>query len=281
MFPFCHTITILAIDYVINSDNLFDSYTNKWSFTMTVPEYLATFDAAFQSLVTAVALGLIWIGATRMEGPAQSRYATAGALSVVLVAWLAVARYLGSANAYFASSEDAVPTLLLGLLIPLITAAVSLRLSGRIASLASAIPLHWLVAAQVYRIGGGIFIVLWADGRLPWQFALPAGIGDVTTGCFAVVLAVLLAQKAPSALRATYGWCLFGIADLVVAVTMGAMTSPGPAHLLAFDAPNLLISSYPLVMIPTFGVPLALMLHGLVLRRLRREGASTGSLAAA
>jgi hypothetical protein len=50
---------------------------------------------------------------------------------------------------------------------------------------------------------------------------------------------------------------------------------------LAFDAPNLLISSYPLVMVPTFAVPLALMLHGLVLLRLRRESASTGRLAAA
>ena len=248
---------------------------------MTVPDYLVTFEAAIRPLVTAIALGLVWIGAIRMEGPAQSRYAIAAALSVILMAWLAVAHYLGSANAYAATSETAAPTLLFGLLIPLMTAAVGLRLSGRIASLVSAIPLHWIVAAQVYRIGGGIFLILWADGRLPWQFALPAGIGDVTTGCAAVVMAAFLAQKAPGALRATYAWCLFGIADLVVALTMGAMTSPGRAHLLAFDAPNLLISSYPLVMVPTFAVPLALMLHGLVLWRLRRERAATGSLAAA
>jgi hypothetical protein len=66
-----------------------------------------------------------------------------------------------------------------------------------------------------------------------------------------------------------------------VAITMGAMTSPGWPHLLAFDAPNLLISAYPLVMVPTFAVPLALMLHGLVLLRLRRETAPAGRLAAA
>jgi hypothetical protein len=62
---------------------------------------------------------------------------------------------------------------------------------------------------------------------------------------------------------------------------MGAMTAPGRPHLLALDAPNLLITSYPLVMVPTFAVPLALMLHGLVLWRLRRETAATGRLALA
>jgi hypothetical protein len=218
--------------------------------------------------VAAIALGLIWMGAARMDAPAQSRYATAGVLSAALVAWLAVAQYVGAANTYFAATDAAPPLLLLGLLIPLMVAALGLWLSGSIANLVSAIPLPWIVAAQIYRIGGGIFLVLWADGRLPWQFALPAGIGDVVTGGSAVVVAALLAQKAAGARRAAYAWCLFGIADLVVAVTMGSLTSPGLPHLLAFDAPNLLISSWPLVMVPTFAVPLALILHGLVLWRL-------------
>src|ERR1700730_18655817 len=237
--------------------------------TPQVPEYLVTFEAAIRPLIAAIALGLIWIGATRMEGPAQSRYATAGALSVVFIAWLAVAQYLGSANAYFAASENAVPTVLFGLLIPLMTAAVGLRLSGSIASLVSAIPLHWIVAAQVYRVAGGIFLVLWVDGRMPWQFALPAGIGDIATGILAVIVAAQLGRNAIGAHRATYIWCLFGIADLVVAIAMGAMTAPGRVHLLALDAPNLLVTAYPLVMVPTFAVPLALMLHGLVLLRLQ------------
>jgi hypothetical protein len=174
-----------------------------------------------------------------------------------------------------------MPTVLFGLLTPLAVAAIALWRSESIARLVSAIPLHWLVAAQAYRVAGGIFLVLWADGHLPWQFALPAGIGDVTTGIVAVVVAALLARNAIGAHRATYAWSLFGIADLVVAVTMGAMTSPGRAHLLAFETPNLLITSYPLVMVPTFAVPLALMLHGLVLWRLRRETPATSRLVAA
>jgi hypothetical protein len=230
-----------------------------------------------------IALGLIWLGAARMPASATSRYTTAGVLSAVFMAWEAVAQYLGAANTYLATIENppAVPTILVGLLVPLAVAAIGLWRSESLARLVSAIPLHWLVAAQIYRVAGVIFLVLWAAGRLPWQFALPAGIGDVTTGIVAVVLAARLAHDAIGAHRATYVWSLFGIADLVVAIAMGAMTSPGQAHLLAFEAPNLLVTAYPLVMVPTFAVPLALMLHGLVLLRLRRATAPTGRLAAA
>src|SRR6516165_2575777 len=247
------------------------------------PQYVLSLESILRPLVMTIALGLIWLSAARMPASAKSRYTTAGVLSVAFIGWEAVAQYLGAANTYLATVENppAVPTILFGLLIPLAVAAIALWQSESIARLVSAIPLHWLVAAQVYRVGGGIFLVLMADGRLPWQFALPAGIGDVATGIVAVVVAAQLARNAIGAYRATYAWCLFGIADLVVAIAMGAMTSPGQAHLLAFDAPNLLMTAYPLVMVPTFAVPLALMLHGLVLWRLRRETAPTGRLVTA
>ena len=131
--------------------------------TPQIPEYLVTFEAALQPFVVAIGLGLIWMGAARMEGSAWSRYGTAGALSVILIAWLAVAQYLGSANAYLATGEDAVPTVLFGLLIPLMVAALGVLLSRLIASLVSAIPLPWVVASQVYRVGASCFgrMVAW------------------------------------------------------------------------------------------------------------------------
>jgi hypothetical protein len=251
--------------------------------TPEIPEYVLLLESVLRPFVMTIALGLIWLGAARMPASAKSRYTTAGVLSAVLLGWEAVAQYLGAANTYLATIENppAVPTILFGLLIPLAVAAIALWQSESVAGLVSAIPLHWLVAAQVYRVAGGIFLVLWANGRMPWQFALPAGIGDVVTGIVAVVVAARLGRNAIGAHRATYVWCLFGIVDLVVALAMGAMTSPGRVHFLALDAPNLLVTAYPLVMVPTFAVPLALMLHGLVLLRLQRGAASTRLLAAA
>ena len=127
-----------------------------------------------------------------------------------------------------------------------------------------------MVGVQFYRVLGGGFVVLWSAGHLPWQFALPAGIGDIATGILAVVVAGMLARSASRAHGAARAGCLFGIADLIVAVSMGALTSPGLTHLVALDAPNMLISAYPLVMIPTFAVPLSIILHGVCLWKLHR-----------
>jgi hypothetical protein len=245
--------------------------------TPQIPGYLLSFESTVRPVITIIALSLIWLGAAWMPASAKSRYATAGVLSAVLIGWLAVAQYLGEA----ATTGTTLPIVLSGLLLPPTVAAIGLWQSESITRLVAAIPLHWLVAAQVYRVAGGIVLVLWADGRMPWQFALPAGIGDITTGIVAVIVAAQLARNAIGAHRATYAWCLFGIADIVVATIMGAMTSPAAAHLLALEAPNVLIASYPLVMHPFYGVPLALMLHGLVLWRLRRGAAATGRLATA
>ena len=143
--------------------------------TPQIPAYLLVFESTVRPIVAAIALGLVWMGAARTEALPVTRYATASALTVALVAWLALAQRLAAANAYLAT-PDSPPFVLLGLLIPLIIAFAGVRLSQSVALLVSAMPLSWIVAAQAFRVGGGIFLVLWADGRLPWQFALPAGL---------------------------------------------------------------------------------------------------------
>jgi Molybdopterin-binding domain of aldehyde dehydrogenase len=110
--------------------------------TPQIPGYLLSFESIVRPLVTIIALGLIWLGAARMPASAKSRYVTAGVLSAALIGWVAVAQYLGAANTYFATADTAqagVPTVLLGLLIPLAVAAIALWRSESIARLVSAI----------------------------------------------------------------------------------------------------------------------------------------------
>jgi hypothetical protein len=60
-----------------------------------------------------------------------------------------------------------------------------------------------------------------------------------------------------------------GILDLVVAVGTGFLTSPSTLQQLALDNPNTAITSYPLVLIPTFLVPASIILHVVVIARFR------------
>ena len=63
-----------------------------------------------------------------------------------------------------------------------------------------------------------------------------------------------------------------------MAVTTGFLSSPSPIQLFAFDNPNTLITAFPLVMIPVFLVPLAVLLHLASLAKLSRNEASSHGL---
>jgi len=124
---------------------------------------------------------------------------------------------------------------------------------------------------QVYRVVGVIFLILLGAGRLPREFALPAGTGDVIVGLLALPVAWGARNGSRRALMAVYAWNGLGILDFIVAIATGFLSSPGPIQLLALDHPNLIASAYPLVMIPVFLVPLSSILHGLCLWKIRRQ----------
>jgi hypothetical protein len=69
------------------------------------------------------------------------------------------------------------------------------------------------------------------------------------------------------------GWNILGLLDLAVGITTGFLTSPSPLQMFSFDAPNELITVYPLVLVPVFGAPLGILLHVSSLVKLRRETA--------
>jgi len=236
---------------------------------LQIPEYLYSFGVLVGIINVLCALTLIWLGANQMSYAEKDRWESALLFSFIVLGWFVIAQVLGRANIYWAVTHMQIPTIQYGLVIPILVGLYGMFRMERFRRLVLAIPLFALVGVQVYRVLGSIFVVLWANGKLPWEFALPAGVGDILTGILAVIVAVMLYNRMNFATRAAYLWCLFGIADLVIAITTGTLTSPGIANLLSRDNPNLLITAYPLVIIPTFAVPLSIILHGLTLWRIK------------
>jgi hypothetical protein len=240
--------------------------------TMDNLDFAVSLAALARPAIIAVLLMGLWTGLQRTELPKKSRTATWLAVAVPLLAWFGVADWLGRSGIY-EPRADGLPLLPLAIIVPLVVGLFLTLRSSRLAAVLDAIPVYWLVGFQVYRVLGVVFLIQLARGLAPWQFALPAGIGDVLTGLFALPVASYLMMHGSRAVPKAMAWNLFGITDLTVAITMGALTSLGPLHAMAFDNPTQF--AYPLVMIPTFAVPLSLILHGLSLRQLARQRAMT------
>ncbi len=244
----------------------------------TLPDYIVTLNLLARAAVPLSLFAVVWLSVRRSGLAAKQQAWTGWAISAVLLGWFAVSWALSQQNVFSVSANE-LPRIQYALLIPIV-AGLALMLwteSGR--AVAAAVPQSWLVGLQVYRALGFMFLVLWAQGKMPGEFAIPAGIGDIIVGVTAPFVAWLNARNAPSANAATRAWNIFGIADLVVAVTTGFLTSPSPLQMLAFDRPNLLITEYPIVMVPAFLVPVSIILHGLSLWKLPRRACRAGSVA--
>jgi hypothetical protein len=175
-----------------------------------------------------------------------------------------------------ASGNIGTPLLGAAVLIPvLILAVVGFSSSVGRGRLQSA-PLPALIALHVTRILGVLFVLLYAAKRLPAPFAPIAGWGDIAAGAAALPIALWVARKPDTARRAVLVWNGFGLADLVTAVTLGALSAPGPSRLFFDDPGSRLMGSVPWILIPCFLVPSLIFVHLVVFYRTLRVPAAEG-----
>src|SRR5881409_2985413 len=104
-----------------------------------------------------------------------------------------------------------IPALPLAALLPVLLALPALVRSKNVAAALDAVPPSWLIGLQVYRVLGAVFLVRWAAGQIPGEFALPAGTGDVLVGLLALPVAFYVHSRARGSRAAGYAWNLLGI----------------------------------------------------------------------
>ena len=134
-------------------------------------------------IVQAVSSTLAWLGfyfgirALPGERARQSRWIIGSA--VVAAAWLVGVFLLGAAG------NDVLPPRIPIALVSTLLLGYLMLLSPIFRRIVAAVPQHWLIGIQAFRILGAAWLVRYFTGQLPGLFALPAGIGDVATGLLA------------------------------------------------------------------------------------------------
>src|SRR5262249_41466474 len=146
------------------------------------------------------------------------------------------------------------------IVVPLIVYAVDGRAGHPLFGGLLRLDLPALIAAQTIRVIGVVFIVAWLGGTLPGGFALPAGLGGIAVGLAAPFVAPAVSRR-PDRLGPAWIFSVLGVGDLVIAVSSGVLHGAPPLGLLAGPISVDGLTRYPLSLIPTFGVPLMLLLH--------------------
>jgi hypothetical protein len=241
---------------------------------MTSTSLTAAVVAANITVCTVVLAGIAYAARAQRRASATATGGPYAAAAAGVVAWGALVLVLARASVFATDADTTTPVIALGIAVPIVAGVALLRMPA-VRRAIDRIPLQWLVGVQFYRVLGGLFLVAYARDEMPAEFALPAGIGDIAVGLTAVAVAYLVATRgAQRARTAVLAWCAFGIADLVVAVGTGFLSSPSILQQLAFDHPNAAITRYPFVLIPTFLVPVSILLHVCVIARLRERSAA-------
>lgn len=240
------------------------------------------------SIVAVVALTvatLVWLGISRVSRSLFDTTKTrriAITTAAVLAIWLLSSVLIGTVLRPSINRSDA--NLLLGWITLLITIGYGLRfVSPTFRQIVEAIPQPWLIGVQFYRNLGAIFLPLMILGLLPPFFAIPAGVGDLLSGLPAPLVAYWYARNIPGARAAAIFLNIAGMLDFIIALGTGTSLLAGPAQAIfgtsaISTAP---LPLWPLVMLPTFVVPLGLMLHLHSLTNLMRRRNPILELAAA
>lgn len=139
------------------------------------------------------------------------------------------------------------------------------------------VPLSALVALNAARIGGVLFLILAAEGRLSDPFASSAGWGDIITGVLAIPLAILLFRGIQKIWA--HAWNAFGMLDLVVAVLLGLFSAPGTPFYIFNEGPGTAVmTELPWLLIPSILVPIYLFIHFVITVKLKLPTASLHGL---
>jgi hypothetical protein len=155
-----------------------------------------------------------------------------------------------------------LPSALFGILMPvvLVSGLIILLPSWRSLVMQANVPL--LIALHITRVAGGLFIPLQAAGRLSDPFATVAGYGDLLAAILALPAAVIAWRARAGWEKWVLGWNVIGFLDFLSAVTLGILSQPGSPLRVFLDMPGTaLLGELPWRFIPSYFVPLYLMIH--------------------
>jgi hypothetical protein len=223
------------------------------------------FDLLSTAELTASCAIVVFVLSSILANSVRQRALVAAALA----AWFCLVLAAGATGAFTNPAGIGPAGTGSSVVIPVIVLALLVLGTARGRELVRGAPMSALVGVHSVRVLGLSFVLLYAAKRLPAPFAPVAGWGDVAAGVFAIALLTRMTRRQAMPNRLLWLWNAFGLADLVVAVALGATSAPGPLQIFHGPPSSAIMTTLPWILIPSFLVPALIFLHLCTFYRLR------------
>ncbi|MCU1286927.1 MAG: hypothetical protein JWO13_3277 [Acidobacteriales bacterium] len=182
---------------------------------------------------------------------------------IILAIWSAAALAVTASGIYNDVPAPAIQGTIAGLTLALVLCWV---ISKPFCAWTLSLNLRALVLFQCWRvIPGSMFLYYYYElGKLPFQFAVVGGIGDILVGITAPLAAILADARSTAKLRALMVWQVFALFDLLMVIRAGLVNG-------LHDPQSMMpLTHFPLSLLPTLLVPLTLFVHLITMAQIRQ-----------
>ncbi|NOJ48088.1 hypothetical protein [Bradyrhizobium archetypum] len=226
---------------------------------------------------TIVLVAAIIVSINALTGAMPINLSQRIAVSVGAGLWTGLAAALAAADLFVGTNPVGPPTIGTVIAFPLVATAVAASILPSVRAALLRMPMPFLIGLNVWRVAGGFFLILAAQGRLGGPFPISAGWGDIITGVLALPVAWLALRGQGKALAWT--WNAFGMLDLVVAIALGVISANGsPLQVIHAGPGSEAVQMLPWSLIPTVLVPMFLIVHAVIFRQLARASQGAAAL---
>jgi hypothetical protein len=185
----------------------------------------------------------------------------------VLLLWVLVEAGIGIEGSHLLAQSN-----LLMFAFTIVLLAAIWMSAPRLRHVAAGTGFQSLIGLNVWRLGGFLFLLLFAANRLPFPFAPVAAAGDMVAAVLAIGLLVNFRGGHSPTTRLIAAWNAFGMLDLVVSVGLALLAVPGTLFQLFSEVPSRsAFTELPWILVPAAIVPFLVFNHLAIFLKLRNE----------
>jgi hypothetical protein len=187
--------------------------------------------------------------------------------SIFIIIWTAVLTIL-SYRGFFSDFSLLPPRPALAMLIPL-PVILLVAFSKKGTQLLQAIPPHWIVWMQSFRIAVELLLLLaFINNRIPVQMTFEGRNFDILTGILALPVGYALSKRKSFAPGLAIAFNVTGILLLINILVIAVLSMPTPIRYFMNEPSNTLVGLFPYILLPGVLVPIAYTMHIFSLRQL-------------